>query len=374
MAPTAASIAASCSQSAFLFQPLRSSRLPPSVLPRACCHRLPLCSLASANRTPCRLPILASPLAGRSWACDPLRAVPDSPGSESGEAGLAEDASGGGGAGGEGYGGGGGSSGGGDGEWKEGGGGAEGGGEGKEMGGGMSMSQKITLAYATLVGVGGLMGYLKGGSQKSLAAGGLSALLLYFVYTQLPVKPAFASSLGLGLSAALLAVMGSRFRKSGKIFPAGVVSIVSFIMVGGYAHGVMRSLHGVDGKGNVWKRRELVMCFKMFRRSVNLSPMILPVRSKALSSEQRLLGVCRNLFDTSNTSLHQPFGGKPCLRAPSTEQQVWLTEQATCSVPSAQKNPSSPSFPRGGYNGYATRAPRSSGALTAELLNGRLNA
>lgn len=46
--------------------------------------------------------------------------------------------------------------------------------------------------------VGGLMGYLKSGSQKSLGAGGASALLLYFVYTQLPVRPAFASSLGLG--------------------------------------------------------------------------------------------------------------------------------------------------------------------------------
>uniref|UniRef100_A0A1D1XSI1 UPF0136 membrane protein At2g26240 n=1 Tax=Anthurium amnicola TaxID=1678845 RepID=A0A1D1XSI1_9ARAE len=117
------------------------------------------------------------------------------------------------------------------------------GGEVKKMGGGMSMSQKVTLAYAALVGVGGLMGYIKSGSQKSLAAGGLSALLLYFVYTQLPARPAFASSLGLGLSASLLVVMGSRFRKSGKIFPAGVVSVVSLVMVAGYLHGILRSLH-----------------------------------------------------------------------------------------------------------------------------------
>lgn len=113
----------------------------------------------------------------------------------------------------------------------------------KKMGGGMSMSQKLTLGYAALVGVGGIMGYIKSGSQKSLAAGGLSALLLYYVHTQLPIRPAFASALGLGLSAALLAVMGSRFRKSGKIFPAGVVSLVSFVMVGGYLHGILRGLH-----------------------------------------------------------------------------------------------------------------------------------
>ncbi|KAL6010437.1 Protein FATTY ACID EXPORT 2, chloroplastic [Asimina triloba] len=87
------------------------------------------------------------------------------------------------------------------------------------------------------------MGYVKSGSLKSLASGGLSALLLFFVFNQLPTRSAFASSLGLGLSAALLAVMGSRFKKSGKLFPAGVVSFVSFIMAGGYLHGILRSLH-----------------------------------------------------------------------------------------------------------------------------------
>ncbi|KAK2989390.1 hypothetical protein RJ640_023455 [Escallonia rubra] len=107
----------------------------------------------------------------------------------------------------------------------------------------MSMSQKLTLGYAVLVGAGGVMGYLKSGSQKSLMAGGLSALLLYLVYTQLPARPVFASSLGLGLSAALLGVMGSRFKNSGKVFPAGVVSVVSLVMTGGYLHGILRSLH-----------------------------------------------------------------------------------------------------------------------------------
>ncbi|GLT68230.1 hypothetical protein SLA2020_404820 [Shorea laevis] len=108
---------------------------------------------------------------------------------------------------------------------------------------GMSMSQKLTLAYAALVGVGGVMGYLKSGSQKSLLAGGLSASLLYYVYAVLPTRPVIASSIGLGMSAALLGVMGSRFKKSGKIFPAGVVSLVSLIMTGGYLHGILRSLH-----------------------------------------------------------------------------------------------------------------------------------
>ncbi|KAK4756622.1 hypothetical protein SAY87_006749 [Trapa incisa] len=108
---------------------------------------------------------------------------------------------------------------------------------------GMSMSQKLTLGYAALVGVGGVMGYMKSGSQKSLAAGGISAATLYYVYTQLPSNPVLASSVGLGISAALLIVMGSRFKKSGKLFPAGVVSLVSLIMTGGYFHGILRSFH-----------------------------------------------------------------------------------------------------------------------------------
>lgn len=114
---------------------------------------------------------------------------------------------------------------------------------GHEKKGGLSMSQKLTLGYAALVGIGGAMGYLKGGSQKSVIAGGLSASVLYYVYTILPSNPVLASSVGLALSAALLGVMGSRFKRSGKIFPAGVVSFASLVMSGGYLHGILRSLH-----------------------------------------------------------------------------------------------------------------------------------
>ncbi|XP_057793737.1 protein FATTY ACID EXPORT 2, chloroplastic-like [Salvia miltiorrhiza] len=112
-----------------------------------------------------------------------------------------------------------------------------------EKKGGMSMSQKLTLGYAALVGIGGAMGYLKGGSQKSLIAGGVSASLLLYVYTALPSNPVLASSVGLLLSASLLGVMGSRFMRSRKIFPTGVVSFVSLVMSGGYLHGILRSLH-----------------------------------------------------------------------------------------------------------------------------------
>ncbi|KAG7627253.1 Protein FATTY ACID EXPORT 2 [Arabidopsis thaliana] len=107
----------------------------------------------------------------------------------------------------------------------------------------LSMSQKLTLGYAFLVGVGGLMGYLKSGSQKSLLAGGLSAAVLLYVFSQLPTKPVLASTVGVVMAGALMYVMGTRYMRSKKIFPAGVVSIMSFIMTGGYIHGIMRSLH-----------------------------------------------------------------------------------------------------------------------------------
>lgn len=118
-----------------------------------------------------------------------------------------------------------------------------GGSEDHEKKGGMSMSQKLTLGYAALIGTGGAMGYIKGGSQKSLIAGVASASVLYYVYTILPSNPVLASAVGLVLSASLLGVMGSRFMRSKKIFPAGVVSFASFVMSGGYLHGILRSLH-----------------------------------------------------------------------------------------------------------------------------------
>jgi hypothetical protein len=62
---------------------------------------------------------------------------------------------------------------------------------------GRNILWKLSVVLVTSV-AGGAMGYMKSGSQKSLAAGGISALILFFVHTQLPVRPIFASSIGLG--------------------------------------------------------------------------------------------------------------------------------------------------------------------------------
>ncbi|AEC07812.1 Protein FATTY ACID EXPORT 7 [Arabidopsis thaliana] len=104
-----------------------------------------------------------------------------------------------------------------------------------------SLSQKFTLAYASLLGVGGLMGYLKRGSKISLVAGGGSAALFYYVYTELPGNPVLASSIGIVGSAALTGMMGSRYLRTRKVVPAGLVSVVSLVMTGAYLHGLIRS-------------------------------------------------------------------------------------------------------------------------------------
>lgn len=52
--------------------------------------------------------------------------------------------------------------------------------------------------YMVFNAVGGLMGYLKSGSQKSLLAGGLTAAVLLYVFRELPTKPVLASTIGVG--------------------------------------------------------------------------------------------------------------------------------------------------------------------------------
>ncbi|XP_010472652.1 PREDICTED: protein FATTY ACID EXPORT 7 [Camelina sativa] len=104
-----------------------------------------------------------------------------------------------------------------------------------------SMSQKFTLVYASFLGAGGLVGYLKGRSKISLVAGGGSAALFYYVSAELPRNPVLASSIGIVGSVALTGMMGSRYLRTRKVVPAGVVSLVSLVMTGAYLHGLIRS-------------------------------------------------------------------------------------------------------------------------------------
>ncbi|KAI8074900.1 transmembrane protein 14C-like protein [Gongronella butleri] len=95
------------------------------------------------------------------------------------------------------------------------------------------MTDYLGYLYSLLVFSGGIVGYVKAGSVASLVAsttfGSLSAYGAYLVSRD-PRNVAFSFVVCL----ALLIVMGVRFSKSGKFMPAGLVSVLSLVMVARY--------------------------------------------------------------------------------------------------------------------------------------------
>ena len=93
----------------------------------------------------------------------------------------------------------------------------------------------LTVAYAVSVAAGGVFGYLKAGSTASLAAGltfgSIAALGAYLVST----GQTAGHWLVLGTAGTLTVVMGRRYLNSGKVFPAGVVALLSVLILGRYA-------------------------------------------------------------------------------------------------------------------------------------------
>ncbi|KAL0089275.1 transmembrane protein 14C-like protein [Phycomyces blakesleeanus] len=92
------------------------------------------------------------------------------------------------------------------------------------------MTDIYGYCYSTLIVLGGFMGYMKAGSQMSLLAGiifGAAAGVGAYKASQEPGSVI----IGLGVSLVLLLVMGLRFSKSGKFMPAGLVTLLSVLMV-----------------------------------------------------------------------------------------------------------------------------------------------
>jgi uncharacterized membrane protein (UPF0136 family) len=92
------------------------------------------------------------------------------------------------------------------------------------------MADYLSLAYGTVVFLGGVLGYVKAGSVMSLGSGIMfGSLLLYGVYrtTTNPRDTLFL----LVVSGVLTCVMGYRFYNSGKFMPAGLVTILSLFQV-----------------------------------------------------------------------------------------------------------------------------------------------
>mmetsp|Transcript_71367 Transcript_71367/g.126088 ORF Transcript_71367/g.126088 Transcript_71367/m.126088 type:complete len:94 (-) Transcript_71367:156-437(-) len=79
----------------------------------------------------------------------------------------------------------------------------------------------VNVAVGVCVAAGGVMGYVKKKSIPSLLAGGLSGAGLVACGVMSYFKSAAS------LSALLLMMMGPNFVKSGKVMPAGMVTVLS---------------------------------------------------------------------------------------------------------------------------------------------------
>ncbi|XP_061587012.1 transmembrane protein 14C-like [Cololabis saira] len=96
------------------------------------------------------------------------------------------------------------------------------------------------LCYAALLAAGGVMGYVKAGSVTSLAAGllfGLLAAVGAYLASQNPKNV----WLSLGTAGTLLVVMGLRFLSSWKFMPAGLMALLSGLMVAKIIAGLLRT-------------------------------------------------------------------------------------------------------------------------------------
>lgn len=82
---------------------------------------------------------------------------------------------------------------------------------------------------------GGMMGYVKKGSVKSLTSAGGAALILALTARTMSGPGARgAVFVGLAVSLLLTVAMSGRFRRTGKFMPAGLIAGVSLLMSAAY--------------------------------------------------------------------------------------------------------------------------------------------
>jgi uncharacterized membrane protein (UPF0136 family) len=92
---------------------------------------------------------------------------------------------------------------------------------------------EVTLGiYAVLLGVGGLMGYLKAGSRASLIAGSISSVAAFTALGLSIGNSRWGTPLGLILSIVLFLLFGYRYAiKTRKFMPSGLLAVVSLVVL-----------------------------------------------------------------------------------------------------------------------------------------------
>jgi uncharacterized membrane protein (UPF0136 family) len=96
-------------------------------------------------------------------------------------------------------------------------------------------SMEVTKVYFILFGVltiaGGIVGYVKAGSVASIVAGSITGLLLLVAAFLLPEHRAAGLATALVVSLLLAAQFVPKFLQTGRMMPAGMMSILSVIGV-----------------------------------------------------------------------------------------------------------------------------------------------
>ena len=91
----------------------------------------------------------------------------------------------------------------------------------------------ITLAvYAALLAIGGVIGFVKARSHASLIAGLVSAIAALVALALSLAGYRWGVALGSILAIALFVFFGTRYARSRRMMPAGLMAIVSLIVLG----------------------------------------------------------------------------------------------------------------------------------------------
>ncbi len=93
------------------------------------------------------------------------------------------------------------------------------------------VGQVILVVYAILLGVGGYIGFRKAGSKASLRAG-ISTAIATLVCSMISINhPVTGFWAGAGIGVLMMITFGSRFAKTRKFMPAGMLGILSLAVV-----------------------------------------------------------------------------------------------------------------------------------------------
>jgi uncharacterized membrane protein (UPF0136 family) len=85
------------------------------------------------------------------------------------------------------------------------------------------------LGYALIVGIGGVFGYMKAKSTKSLLAGLISGLILLVAWFLATKTPTVGLGIATSIAAVLLVVFITRFVRTRKFMPAGMMMLLNLV-------------------------------------------------------------------------------------------------------------------------------------------------